>query len=40
MSKAKLIVIGNGIVGHHFLEHLVEIGLAKDFAVTVIGEEK
>lgn len=40
MSKAKLVVIGNGMVGHHFLEYLAETGLARDFAVTVIGEEK
>src|SRR5690606_36095474 len=40
MSKATLVVIGNGVVGHHFLEYLAETGLARDFAVTVIGEEK
>lgn len=40
MSKAKLVVIGNGMVGHHFLEHLAETGLSRDFDVTVIGEEK
>ncbi|MEX1033556.1 MAG: nitrite reductase large subunit NirB [Cellvibrionaceae bacterium] len=40
MSKTKLVVIGNGMVGHHFLERLVETGLSRDFAVTVIGEER
>ncbi len=38
--KTKLVVIGNGMVGHHFLEHLAEAGLADGFDVTVIGEEK
>lgn len=40
MSKTKLIVIGNGMVGHHFLEYLAETGQVNGFAVTVIGEEK
>ncbi|MBS3803579.1 MAG: nitrite reductase large subunit NirB [Oleiphilaceae bacterium] len=40
MSKEKLVVLGNGMVGHHFLEHLAETGLAGDFEVTVIGEER
>ncbi len=40
MAKTKLVVVGNGMVGHHFLEHLAETGLAEGFEVTVIGEEK
>ncbi|PAU81692.1 nitrite reductase (NAD(P)H) [Halovibrio salipaludis] len=40
MSKQNLIVIGNGMVGHHFLEQLAESGLADGFHVTVLGEEQ
>ncbi len=40
MSNPKrLLMIGNGPVGHQFLESLVESGKATDFAITVIGEE-
>ncbi|MEQ6885406.1 nitrite reductase large subunit NirB [Salicola sp. Rm-C-2C1-2] len=40
MSKQNLIVIGNGMVGHHFLEQLAESGHAGGFEVTVLGEER
>ena len=40
MSKKTLIVIGNGMVGHHFLEQLVETPSAADFDIKVFGEEK
>ena len=40
MSKKTLIVIGNGMVGHHFLEQLVETPTAADFDIKVFGEEK
>lgn len=40
MSKKTLIVIGNGMVGHHFLEQLVEAPAAADFDIKVFGEEK
>jgi nitrite reductase (NADH) large subunit len=40
MSKKNLIVIGNGMVGHHFLEKLVDTPAVADFAITVFGEEK
>lgn len=40
MSKQNLIVIGNGMVGHHFLEQLAESGQAHGFEVTVLGEER
>ena len=39
MSKKTLIVIGNGMVGHHFLEQLVETPAAADFDIKVFGEE-
>ena len=38
MSKAKILVIGNGMVGHHFVESLVNSSLEAD--ITVIGEAK
>ena len=37
--KIKLVVIGNGPVGHNFLEYLVETGKADEYQVTVFGEE-
>ena len=40
MSKKTLIVIGNGMVGHHFLEQLVATPAAADFDIKVFGEEK
>lgn len=38
-DKVKLVVIGNGPVGHNFLEYLVDSGKADDYQVTVFGEE-
>jgi len=38
-SKIKLVVIGNGPVGHNFLEYLVESGNSCQYQVTVFGEE-
>ncbi|MDL0432823.1 nitrite reductase large subunit NirB [Marinobacter sp. TBZ242] len=40
MSKKTLIVIGNGMVGHHFLEQLAATPAAADFEIKVFGEEK
>jgi nitrite reductase (NADH) large subunit len=41
MSKAtqRLIVVGNGMVGHRFVESLQASGRAADFELTVLGEE-
>jgi len=38
-DKIKLVVIGNGPVGHNFLEYLVESGQSEQYQVTVFGEE-
>lgn len=38
-TKQNLVVIGNGPVGHKFLESLVESGQSECFNVTVFGEE-
>ena len=40
MSNKTLIVIGNGMVGHHFLEQFVATPAAQDYNVIVFGEEK
>lgn len=40
MSKKNLIVIGNGMVGHHFLEQFAASDAAGRFDITVFGEEK
>ena len=40
MSKVKLVVIGNGMVGHHFLEQVAASSRAQEFEVTVVGEER
>ncbi|PKG77179.1 nitrite reductase (NAD(P)H) [Shewanella sp. Actino-trap-3] len=39
VSKPKLVVVGNGMVGHHFIEQLCSLGLNKTFDVHVFGEE-
>ena len=38
-APPKLLVIGNGMVGHHFVSTAIERGLTDRFAPTVIGEE-
>jgi len=38
-ARRQLVVVGNGMVGHKFLEELVAKGLTSQFAVTVLGEE-
>lgn len=37
--KQNLVVVGNGMVGHHFIESLIAQGGHNDFNVTVFGEE-
>ncbi|OLF34645.1 nitrite reductase large subunit [Psychrobacter sp. C 20.9] len=39
MNKAKLVVIGNGMVGHHFIERAIEKGLHDQFEIHVFAEE-
>ncbi len=39
-AKPQLIVIGNGMVGHHLVEQLVEQGATQRYEVTVFGEER
>ena len=36
---ARVVVVGNGMVGHRFCERLVELGLPEHSQVTVFGEE-
>ncbi|WP_313110263.1 nitrite reductase large subunit NirB [Atlantibacter sp.] len=40
MNKATLVVIGHGMVGHHFLEQCVNAGLHQQFHIIVFGEER
>ncbi|QFH71824.1 nitrite reductase small subunit NirD [Enterobacter sp. E76] len=40
MSKATLVVIGHGMVGHHFLEQCVNAGLHQQHHIIVFGEER
>ncbi|MEH6636399.1 MAG: nitrite reductase large subunit NirB, partial [Halioglobus sp.] len=37
MSKRKIVVVGNGMVGHHFVQNLVD--SEADADITVLGEE-
>lgn len=39
MSKQQLLVVGNGMVGHHFIEQLVNAGGLEQYEVTVFGAE-
>ncbi|GAA5213594.1 nitrite reductase large subunit NirB [Corallincola platygyrae] len=39
MSKTRLVIVGNGMVGHRFIEELVERDDAKQFDITVFCEE-
>lgn len=38
-TKPHLIVIGNGMVGHHFVEQMIAQGGHEEFNITVFGEE-
>ncbi len=38
-NKEKIIVVGNGMVGHKFLESLVEMEQAQNYEITVLCEE-
>ncbi|WP_355661775.1 nitrite reductase large subunit NirB [Halomonas salifodinae] len=39
-TQQPLIIIGNGMVGHHLVEQLVERGAHRRYAITVFGEER
>ena len=40
IKKETLIIIGNGMVGHHCIEQLVEQGALAHYQVHVFGEER
>ncbi len=40
MTKPTLIVVGHGMVGHHFLEDCVNRGLHQQYQIVVFGEER
>src|SRR5204863_7402461 len=39
VTKRRLVVVGNGMVGHHLVETASERGLFETFDVTVVSEE-
>ena len=39
MTKGQLVVVGNGMVGHRFLELLLDSGHAGDWSITTFAEE-
>ncbi len=39
MSNGNLVVVGNGMVGHHFVEKAIELGLNEKYAIHVFAEE-
>ena len=39
-TQPHLIIIGNGMVGHHLVEQLVERGATERYAISVFGEER
>ncbi|GMG87713.1 nitrite reductase large subunit NirB [Biformimicrobium ophioploci] len=39
MKKCKLVIIGNGMVGHHFIEQLMGHPAAETFDITLFSEE-
>ncbi|SFU42486.1 nitrite reductase large subunit NirB [Halomonas korlensis] len=39
-AKPQLIIIGNGMVGHHLVEQLIEQGATERYTITVFGEER
>ncbi|MBS9402972.1 nitrite reductase large subunit NirB [Halomonas sp. TRM85114] len=40
MNKPNLIIIGNGMVGHHLVEQLIEQDATERYTITVFGEER
>ncbi|RAH38438.1 nitrite reductase large subunit NirB [Halomonas sp. SL1] len=39
-ANPPLIIIGNGMVGHHLVEQLIERGATEHYRITVFGEER
>ncbi|MCK2184261.1 nitrite reductase large subunit NirB [Halomonas getboli] len=39
-QRPPLIIIGNGMVGHHLVEQLIERGATEHYRITVFGEER
>ncbi|GAA5316069.1 MAG: nitrite reductase large subunit NirB [Candidatus Pelagadaptatus aseana] len=39
MSKQRIVVVGNGMVGHKFIDNLVELGEGKDYEIVTCSEE-
>lgn len=39
-EKPNIVVVGNGMVGHHFVKRAIEIGLNQSYRILVFGEER
>ena len=39
-GRLRLVVVGNGMVGHRLLTTLADLGVAGRFDITVLGEER
>jgi nitrite reductase (NADH) large subunit len=39
MQRQKVVVVGNGMVGHHFVEQLVALDVDRHWEIIIIGEE-
>src|SRR5947208_2419538 len=39
MRRQRIVVVGNGMVGHRFVDLLIAEGRTEDYQVTIIGEE-
>lgn len=37
--RTRVVVVGNGMVGHRFIEEITKLGLLEKVSITVIGEE-
>ncbi len=40
MTKPVLVLVGHGMVGHHFLEQCVSRNLHQQYRIVVFGEER
>jgi nitrite reductase (NADH) large subunit len=40
MTKPVLVLVGHGMVGHHFLEQCVDRNLHQQYRIVVFGEER
>ena len=39
-TKPVLVVVGNGMVGHRFVEEAIALGVSNSYHIVVLGEER